>query len=176
VRAREGQRVRAEGGPEVRRVRPEDWPALKALRLEALQDTPRAYGETLATGRAHPDGEWQARARRGAEGGDSCQLLAVRDGALVGTAAAFLPEPGTALLVGVYLTPGARGAGLLDRMVDALAGWAREQGAAVVRLQVHEQSAPARAAYARLGFADTGERAPYDLDPTEHELVLERAL
>jgi len=165
-----------DGRLEVRRIRPEDWPALRTLRLEALEDTPHAYGETSATGRAHPDSEWQFRARRGAVGGDAFQLLVVRDGALVGTATTFLPEPGVALLVGVYLTPAERGAGLVELLVDGLAGWARVQGARVLRLQVHEASGRARAAYARLGFVDTGERVPYALDPAATERVLERVL
>ncbi len=44
-----------------------------------------------------------------------------------------------------------------------------------LRLEVHEDNGPARAAYARLGFAGTGVRRPYPLDPggDELEMVLE---
>ena len=41
-----------------------------------------------------------------------------------------------------------------------------------LRLEVHEDNGPARAAYARLGFADTGVRRPYPLDPTGDELEM----
>ena len=53
---------------EVRRIVPDDWPALRALRLEALEDTPIAFLETLEAARALGDEAWRARAARGAVG------------------------------------------------------------------------------------------------------------
>jgi hypothetical protein len=37
---------------DVRRVRPEDWSDLRSLRLEALEDTPLGFLETLADAHA----------------------------------------------------------------------------------------------------------------------------
>ncbi len=161
---------------EVRRVEPQDWPQLKALRLEALADTPLGYLETLETAQAHDDGEWQYRARRGAVGGDSCQLLALDGGALVGTAVSFLRGEQTAVVAAVYVSPASRGSGLLGRLVDELAQWAREQGATVQQLQVHEDNPRARAAYAKLGFTETGERELHPLPPGGDELTMVRPL
>jgi ribosomal protein S18 acetylase RimI-like enzyme len=160
---------------EVRRVVPEEWPALKALRLEALADTPIAYLETLADAQAAPDPLWQQRAARGAVGGDSFQVLAWDGARPVGTAVSFVRD-GAAWLAAVYVTPAERGAGLLARLVERCAAWGREQGATALRLEVHEGNARAIRAYEKLGFGDTGERTPYPLDPGGLELLMERPL
>jgi RimJ/RimL family protein N-acetyltransferase len=160
---------------EVRRVRPAEWPALRALRLEALADTPIGFLETLAAAEQLPDEAWQARAERGAVGGDSFQVLAWDGQRAVGTTVCFLRD-GVAWLAAVYLSPAARGAGLLGRLVEQCADWARAQGMSTLQLEVHEDNARAWAAYAKLGFADTGQRQPYDLDPTRQEVLLSRPL
>ncbi|MCA1710910.1 MAG: GNAT family N-acetyltransferase [Actinobacteria bacterium] len=159
----------------VRRVVPADWLHLRALRLEALADTPLGFLETLAESEQLPDEAWQARASRGAEGGDSFQVLAWDGDRPVGTSVCYLRD-GVAWLAAVYLAPAVRGAALLDELVERCAAWGRAQGMTALRLQVHEDNARARTAYARLGFADTGHRQPYDLDPTREELLLERPL
>jgi GNAT superfamily N-acetyltransferase len=160
---------------EVRRVRPEDWPDLRSLRLEALKDTPMGFLETLAAALDRPDEDWQARAVRGAEGGNSLQVMAWADGRPVANCVCFLRD-GAAWLAAVYVTPDHRGQGLLAELADRCAAWGREQGCRVLRLEVHEANARARAAYARLGFSDTGERAPYPLPPYGQELVMQRPL
>ena len=160
--------------PHLRRVGRGDWAALRDLRLEALADTPVAYLETLDAARALGDDAWQARARRGAEGGDSVQVMAFDQQRAVSTSVGFVAG-GTAWLAAVYVTPAWRGRGLLGPMVDRVGAWARERGEPRLTLEVHEDNGPARAAYARLGFAETGVRRPYPLDPTgdEVEMVLD---
>ena len=148
---------------------------MRALRLEALEDTPLGYLETLAAAREEHDEAWQARAARGAEGGPSFQVMAWEGDRPVGNCVCFLRD-GAAWLAAVYVTPGHRGTGLLDRLVGHCAAWGREQGCTLLRLEVHEDNAPALAAYARLGFRDTGERGPYPLPPGGEELVMERPL
>jgi hypothetical protein len=53
---------------EVRRIRPDEGPVLRAVRIAALTDTPSAFGAGVADTLALPDAEWAARARRGASG------------------------------------------------------------------------------------------------------------
>jgi GNAT superfamily N-acetyltransferase len=153
----------------------DDWPDLRALRLEALTDTPIGFLETLAAAQLLPDEAWQARAARGAEGGDSFQVMAWAGSRPVGNCVCFLRD-GAAWLAAVYLTPDHRGRGLLRELAERCAAWGREQGASVLRLEVHEDNARAQAAYARLGFAATGASQPYDLDPSRDELLMERPL
>jgi ribosomal protein S18 acetylase RimI-like enzyme len=164
---------------ELRRVRPEDWRDLRALRLEALADTPFAYLETLEAAQALDDEAWRARARRGAEDGDafrdSFQVMAWDEGRPVATTVTFL-EDGAAWLAAVFVTPSYRGRGLLAELSGRCIAWARDRGAPVMRLEVHEDNLRARVAYERLGFVDTGQRRPYPLDPSGDELLMELPL
>ncbi len=156
---------------EVRRVVPTDWPALRQLRLEALADAPVAFCERLADAVAAPDALWQQRAVRGAEGGDSFQVIGWVGDRPVATAVGF-GEDTDAVLAAVYVTPDFRGRGLLARLVEQVAAWAAEQGAGSLRLLVHESNDRAAAAYSRLGFLPTGHREPYPLDVTTQEVEL----
>jgi ribosomal protein S18 acetylase RimI-like enzyme len=164
---------------ELRRVTPEDWPDLRALRLEALADTPMGFLETLADAEQLPDDAWQARAVRGAADGDgfrdSFQVMAWDGHRPVGNCVCFLRDE-AAWLAAVYVSPAYRGQGLLDELAERCADWARGRGMSVLRLEVHEDNQPAQRAYARLGFRDTGQRAPYPLPPHGQEMIMERAL
>jgi GNAT superfamily N-acetyltransferase len=172
VRAEQQQRVR------VARVRRQDWPASRQIRLEALEDTPIGFVELLADAQQRTDEQWEQRAAAFAEGASSALWLAWHGDQPVGCLGAARYEPGTAaLLLGVYVSPAARGAGVLDRMLDAAAEWARGlEGVTELRLEVHEDNARARAAYARRGFVETGATAPYPPDPTRAELEMVRPL
>ena len=164
----------ADADVRLRRVVPGDWPLLRSLRLEALRDSPLAFCETHAAAAAAPEGEWRYRATGGSAGGESCQLLALRVGRPIATATTF-PGADAWWLVGVYLQPAERGRDLLARLVDGIAEHARDAGGRLLRLEVHEANARARAAYLRLGFAETGGRRPYPLGDGD-ELELEREL
>lgn len=158
---------------ELRRVTPADWRAIKHLRLAALLDEPLAFCERWADAAALDDDVWRARAVRGAEGGDSCQVM-VWDGARpVATASGTMDgdEAGRGWLLAVHVAPDRRGQGLLERLVDAVAAWAAERGARALHLEVHQSNPRAHAAYRRLGFAETGGRRPYPLDPSSGDEV-----
>ena len=159
----------------LRRVVPDDWPALKALRLEALQDCPVAFCERYADAVREPDERWLARTARGADGGDSFQVLAWLRDLPVATSVGFV-DGDDAVLAAVYVTPACRGRGLLDAMVEQVAAWARERSCGRLRLLVHETNLPAQRAYERLGFTPTGHREPYPLDPATDEVELARGL
>ena len=167
--------MRAEDEVELRRVVRDDWPALKALRLEALQEAPIAYCERYADAVRETDEGWQARTARGAEGGDSFQVLAWLRDLPVATSVGYL-DGDDAVLAAVYVTPACRGRGLLDAMVEQVAAWARTRSCPRLRLLVHESNLGAQRAYARLGFLPTGHREPYPLDPATDEVELVRDL
>ena len=158
---------------EVRRVTADDWAALRDLRLGALQDSPIAFCEAYADAVALPDERWQARTARGAVGGDSFQVAAWVDARPVATCVGYR-EGDDAGLAGVYVSPSWRGRGLLDRLLEEVVGWARDQGAPRLRLLVHESNVSAQRAYERLGFSVTGYREPYPLDPSTDEVEMVR--
>ena len=62
---------------EVRRIRPDEGPVLRAVRIAALTDTPSAFGASLADTLTLTDAEWAARARRGAAGDEIATFFAV---------------------------------------------------------------------------------------------------
>jgi GNAT superfamily N-acetyltransferase len=157
-------------GIEIRRVLATDGARIRALRLEALADPVAgiAFLETRAHAAAQPEAFWTDRAVGAALSDGVAQFIADAGGRWVGTVTVLRPEPGTtdyfgrahvegrALLVAVYVAAGHRGEGLLERLVDAAAAWARGRGSAELALDVHEDNARARAAYRRLGFVETG--------------------
>ena len=172
MRAEEGQRVRAEEeslAERPRRVGPDDWAAWRALRLEALADTPLGFVETLAAALAKDEPAWRQRLAE-----VPCSFLVEADGQPVAMASGFLVE-GRPFLGAVYVTPRWRGRGLLAGLVDAVGEWAAEHDEQL-RLEVHEDNQPARAAYRRLGFVETGGRWPYPLPPGGLEVEMARPL
>lgn len=58
------------------------------------------------------------------------------------------------LLDELYLVPAVRGQGLGRQALALAAQWAREQGAAVMRLEVNHHNARAKALYLSCGYAD----------------------
>ncbi|MFF0017834.1 GNAT family N-acetyltransferase [Streptomyces sp. NPDC005374] len=177
----------------IRSVRADEWPAVKELRLAALQDpvAPLAFLETYEEAVAQPDTFWQERTARGAEGADSgvqTVIAEAPDGQLVGTVTVLIEEPGApdwagfpverkqGHLVGVFVRPEERGSGLTDVLFDAAVEWAWAHGAERVRLIVHPDNHRAQRFYRKAGFEPTGVVVPLASVPGENELefALER--
>ncbi|MFI7383590.1 GNAT family N-acetyltransferase [Streptomyces sp. NPDC049813] len=175
---------------EIRAVRPEEWPAVKELRLAALCDpvAPLAFLETYEQALARPDAFWQDRAAGASHGTSARQFVAVRsDGIWDGTVVALIEEAGTedffgrvveqrqAQLVGVFVRSGARGRGVTEALFSAAVEWALGVGGVTrVRLHVHEENARAVGFYRRFGFVPTGDGVPSPGEPgkAEREMVL----
>lgn len=82
-------------------------------------------------------------------------------------------------LVGVFVRPEARGAGVTDALFRAAVDWAWSLSAPRlerVRLYVHENNPRAAAFYRRFGFVPSGQRTPMPGGRGEWELeyVIER--
>lgn len=88
----------------------------------------------------------------------------------------WLLNGGEAWLARLWVDPAARGAGLGLRLIEAVADWARENGARSLELSVTANNAAAAALYARAGFTETGRRRPLPADPTRTEIFLARPL
>ena len=142
----------------IRRVRPDEWQALRDLRLRGLETDPDAFGGTLAESLTKPDSEWQARAAST----DTVTFVAVTDAGFVGMGSVGpAPErPGIAAVYGMWVAPEARGQGVGGSLMDALEGWAREAGYGDIGLGVTMTNEPAIRLYTAKGYADIGERFP----------------
>ncbi len=146
----------------VRRIRPDEWREVKALRLRALADpiANLAFLDTLPNASAQPDSFWQDRARNSAEGDDAAQFIAVSDGgdwAGTVTVLRHSERSDTGLVVGVFVTPEHRGSHTIEALLEAAAQWARGRGWTELVLEVHVDNGRAVAAYERCGFTRTGE-------------------
>jgi len=164
--------------PVIRRIRPDDGQRMRALRLEALADTPIAFGELLADAETHPPEYWSSRAAARAEGSTACMFVAEVaevaevDGAFVGSANGVAEDDRTAVR-GVYVTPAYRGSGLIELLFAEVAAWSVANGRAELELDVARQNPRALAAYERLGFVLTGKNYQHPLfpDAVEQEMV-----
>jgi ribosomal protein S18 acetylase RimI-like enzyme len=70
-------------------------------------------------------------------------------------------ERGYAGLVMAYVSPDARGQGVLKGLVDAAAEWSKRVGRSDLLLEVMERNHRAIRAYQKLGFSVTGNRHPH---------------
>jgi len=133
------------------RVAPQDWKRLRDVRLAALAESPEMFGSTLARERSFDEAEWRRRAARPAT------FLASRDGVDVGMAGVYEFDVGWCVM-GMWLTPVARGTGVVEALVHACESVARDAGATTVALGVMEDNPRGRRAYVRLGYDFTGTR------------------
>ncbi|MBQ0830772.1 GNAT family N-acetyltransferase [Streptomyces tagetis] len=170
----------------VRAVRAEEWPAVKALRLVALQDPVAhlAFLETYDEAVARPDSYWQGRTGGASVGSGGARQFIVEgpDGAWVGSVTMLVEEAGTTdwagfpverrqgHLVGVYVRPEHRGCGLTEVLVDEALEWAWGVGVERVRLIVHEDNGRALRFYRRIGFQPSGVSVPLTAGSAESEV------
>ncbi|GGE93524.1 GNAT family N-acetyltransferase [Mycetocola zhadangensis] len=155
-----------------------DWREVRALRLEMLEDTPIAFGETLESALRHGESEWKMRGRRGASDGGTVLAAITEQGRWIGTMGAYTPEFTTVpMLVGVYVTPKFRGqaAGVTAALLESIESWAAQRSDRIT-LHVHEDNTRAHALYSKHGYRDTGQTFPYVLDPSRRELEMVKSL
>ena len=155
---------------QIRRVRPDEWAALRDLRLKALESDPDAFGNTLESALADDDTTWRLRADRP----DGVAFVAVADdGRLVGMAngGPAHGQPVAAGLYGMWVAPEARGRGVGRSLLEAVEGWARETGHGLITLGVTTTNGAALRLYAAAGYIDTGERHPLR-DGTDLQIAL----
>ncbi len=150
----------------VRRVRPGEGAALRELRLRALRTDPGAFATRYDDARAWPAERWASWA----------EVVLVTEDWLGMVCGRLREDPSVAWLFALYVEPAARGRGLGAALIEALAGWAREQGATALELSVTTNNPAAAALYARTGFAETGRRRPLPADPSRTEVFLRREL
>jgi ribosomal protein S18 acetylase RimI-like enzyme len=140
---------------ELRVLTPDDWRTWRRLRLAALAEAPYAFSSRLADWQGDGDREERWRARLGIPG--SCNIVAVLDGEPAGMASGVPAGEGAAELISMWVSPAARGHGVGDHLVRAVARWARQAGSEVLRLAAAQGNENAAELYRRNGFQLTGE-------------------
>jgi ribosomal protein S18 acetylase RimI-like enzyme len=158
---------------ELRVIAPDDWRTWRRLRLAALAEAPYAFGSRLADWQGDGDREERWRARLGIPG--SFNVIAVLDGEPAGLASG-VPAPPGAELISMWVSPAARGHGVGDHLVQAVARWARDAGAEVLRLAVVPGNENATTLYRRNGFQLTGELGDLMPDGVHREHIMAKDL
>lgn len=155
----------------VRATTMNDWQALREIRLQALQDAPDAFASTYAREVAFAEDEWHRRATR-----DGSFIAFLPEVSPAGLGGGYLAAPDTVELIAMFVRPQARGRGVGEAVIEAVAGWAIQKGATAVHLWVTETNKRARLLYERCGFTATDERQPLPSDPALIEIGMLRLL
>lgn len=139
---------------EIRPLAGADAASYRDIRLEALQSSPEAFASAFETESVHPVGWFAARLE-----GDAVMLGAFLGGELVGTLG-FIRSDGPkrqhkGTLVGMYVQPAARRAGVGRRLVDAALDLAAKS-VELVQLSVVDGNEPALRLYQSMGFVEYG--------------------
>jgi len=143
---------------EIRALATEDAAAFQALRLEALRDSPTAFGSSCEAEAGRSLAEVAQRIRLSE---DRAVFGAFSGGELVGVVGIYreqnAKERHKAGLWGMYVSPAARRQGLGRRLVRAALDFAAARpGVSQVRLQVVTANEAAVSLYRSLGFETYG--------------------
>jgi GNAT superfamily N-acetyltransferase len=155
----------------VRATTMNDWQALREIRLQALQDAPYAFASTYAREVAFAEDEWHRRATR-----DGSFIAFLPEVSPAGLGGGYLASPEVVELVAMFVRPQARGRGVGEAVIEAVAGWAIQKDAIAVHLWVTETNKRARMLYERCGFTATDERQSLPSDPALIEIGMLRPL
>jgi GNAT superfamily N-acetyltransferase len=138
----------------IRRAVIGDEGVLRDLRVQALTDSPEAFGSTLERELARTTEDWRRWMAPGVT------FLVLADGDPRGLVAGVFDAQDQAVvhLMAMWVHSEIRGSGAADLLVTAVKEWAAEVGAAEVRLNVVETNSRARRCYVRGGFRVTGRR------------------
>ncbi|MGD8683459.1 MAG: GNAT family N-acetyltransferase [Chloroflexota bacterium] len=137
----------------IRRIRPDEGPVLRDLRLRSIADAPGAFGQPLEEARRRPEQEWQRNARRSSRGDRRTWLLAETDGGSLGLVQGRKRRPRTLLLFSMWVDPSVRRLGVGRLLIGELETWARGWRGQETMLWVMAVNRPAIEFYRELGFS-----------------------
>ncbi len=159
---------------EIRRARPGDEAALRALRLASLESSPDAFASSVEAEAAYPDEHWSKLLDD-----DSGAVFVAQEGelwlALTGVGVDW-EDSEASHIWGMWVHPQARGRGLGARLLDAAIDWARDRPTGRARLWVAETNPGAERLYVSRGFVRTGVTKPHPSDPRTVEIEMELEL
>ena len=162
----------------------DEWQAYRKIRLEALSDSPQAFGSTFTDHQAKPASFWQNRLEEAAKG-ERVWLLFARAGVeIVGMIGAYREDPDDPLLsnrlatiMSVYVTPAARGKGISKRLMQAIMDLLKQEGFPKAQLGVMAEQAAALHLYLGFGFSIVQtENNPMGDGLVHQEYMMERML
>lgn len=127
-----------------------DWPKVKAIRLEALQNDPQAFGSTYEKESLRTDEEWEKSV---ASPKDEVLFCAEHEGKYVAMVGAFQKDQNTWMLKAMYVQSEYRGTGISDALMQkVLSAISTKLPEAQIELMVNVTQLAAVRFYERHGF------------------------
>lgn len=157
----------------IRRLVADEWQIYREIRLAMLHESPAAFGGSHHEAAGHDEQAWRQRLT------DNAVLLARASRTPVGSAMYSVfgaVRPGDCSLMGMWVDPGFRRAGVGRVLVQAVIAQARAAGKRRVVLHVVADNAGARELYEGTGFVATGRSVPYPHDDRLTEVEMELVL
>ena len=135
----------------IRRAKPGDEPTLRDIRLQALSDSPSAFGSTYERELARTTADWRRWLSPGA-------TFILDAGEPRGIVACARDEDDTDVvdLMAMWVHPSLRGGPAADALVRSVLSWATDERAREVRLRIARGNHRAQRCYERNGFSATG--------------------
>ena len=134
----------------------DDVVRMRILRLEALLDSPQAFGGDFEDNAARTLAWWGEKITLGAQDGSETMVVAKARGRLVGMSGMVRGRSRKArhigMVYGVYVQPAWRSLGIGEALVSTCLEWGRENAVRVAQLGVAVGNTPAIRCYERLGF------------------------
>jgi len=143
----------------VRRLRLGEGELFKQMRLISLCESPSAFSSTYESALKRTPESWREQADKSAEGPDRATFLLFSEDAPIGIAALYrdLNNIDTGEVVQVWVSPEFRGTGVAETLMEAVLGWASENGFRRVLAGINQGNVRALRFYQRLGFGPVQE-------------------
>lgn len=129
----------------------------KRLRLDALRDSPDAFGTTYEAAVLRSAESWSEQSDRSAEGNDRATFILLDDAEPIGMGAVYRKEAeeNTGELLQVWIAPGYRGTKAAEILLEGLLGWTEESQISILEAKVIRGNDRALKFYLRQGFEIT---------------------
>jgi RimJ/RimL family protein N-acetyltransferase len=158
--------------PVIRRLNPGEAALYRALRLEALRESPEAFATTYEAAVARDDDSWIQQADGSAQGPDRATFVVIAASQPAGIAAIYRDAGDTTVgeLIQMWIAPEHRGGPLASDLLEALLDWAARQGFGRIRAGVTPGNQRALRFYQKCGFRlldrdSTNDVLTIDFDP-----------
>jgi ribosomal protein S18 acetylase RimI-like enzyme len=161
----------------IRQIQPDEWPRWRETRLRMLRDDADFFSTRYEDMVREPTEKWRTWVAEAAAGEEKTLFVADEAGTWLGVVGAFARVDRLEVqLISMWVAPEARGRGIAQDLIRAVARWADDRGSSQVVLFVQEANEPAQRLYARAGFRPTGDRAPAGAGRSAFKLVLVAAV
>ena len=143
----------------VRPIASTDWPVYREVRLQALKDSPQAFGGTWQQEALLPEQDWSTRAIASESGQSGRGFFAINKDEVCGLAWCQISDsnPHVANIYALWTAPSVRGQGAGRALLEKCIAWANNKGVRHIRLSVTQDESPAMQLYKSKGFCTVGE-------------------